>query len=90
MPVISRFFGIVIFMHYNDHPPPHFHARYQNEEVIVEIDGGLVTGRMTQRPLRMVLEWAQQHRNELMDDWNRAREHRPLEPIPPLRWVGRR
>lgn len=85
MPVISRFFGIAIFMNYNDHYPPHFHARCQDEEVMVEIGGGLVTGRMSQRPLRMVLRWADEHREELMEDWNRAREHRPLEPIAPLR-----
>lgn len=37
MPVISRFFGIVIFMNFNGHHPPHFHARYQDQEVTVEI-----------------------------------------------------
>ena len=43
MPTISRFFGIVIFMNYNDHLPPHFHARYQDQEVTVEIEKGLGT-----------------------------------------------
>jgi hypothetical protein len=37
MPVISRFYGIVVFINYNDHNPPHFHARYQEQEVIVDI-----------------------------------------------------
>lgn len=44
MPIISRFFGIVIFMNYNDHLPPHFHARYQDQEITVEIESGLVQG----------------------------------------------
>jgi hypothetical protein len=57
MPTISRFFGIIIFMNYNDHLPPHFHARYQEEEVTVEIETGVVQGRMSRRALRMVLEW---------------------------------
>ena len=42
MPTISRFFGIIIFMNYNDHMPPHFHARYQDQEVTVEIETGVV------------------------------------------------
>ena len=46
MPIISRFFGIVIFMNYNDHLPPHFHARYQDQEITVEIESGVVQGRM--------------------------------------------
>ena len=54
MPTISRFFGIVIFMNYNDRLPAHFHARYQDEEVTVEIESGLVQGRMSRRALRMI------------------------------------
>ncbi len=49
MPTISRFYGLVIFMNYNDHPPPHFHARYQDQEVLVEIETGLVQGKMSRR-----------------------------------------
>ena len=49
MPVVSRFYGIVVFLNYNDHNPPHFHARYQDQEVIVEIQSGLVTGTMSKR-----------------------------------------
>ena len=50
MPVICRFYGVVIVMNYNDHDPPHFHARYQSEEVIVGIETGVVTGTMSKRP----------------------------------------
>jgi hypothetical protein len=73
VPVISRFFGIVIFMNYNDPEPPHFHARYQDQEIIVEIQTGVVIGRMSKRALRMVLEWSDQHQEELLENWRLAR-----------------
>ena len=47
MPTVSRFYGIVVFMNYNDHEPPHFHARYQDGEVTVEIETGIVRGVMS-------------------------------------------
>ncbi len=84
MPTISRFYGIVIFMNYNDHPPPHFHARYQDQEVRIEVESGLVQGTMSRRALRMIFEWAEMYQEQLMRDWELARERRPLEPIPPL------
>lgn len=84
MPTISRFYGIVIFMNYNEHDPPHFHARYQDQEVVFEIQSGLVLGKMSRRALRMVIEWAEQHQQELAKNWELARARKPLEPIPPL------
>ena len=84
MPTISRFYGIVVFMNYNDHNPPHFHARYQDQEVIMEIQTGLVRGTMSRRALRLLFEWADMHQEELMRNWELARERRPLESIPPL------
>lgn len=57
MPTISRFFGIVVFMNYNDHAPPHFHARYQDEEITMEILTGVVEGKMSRRALSMISEW---------------------------------
>ncbi|HYR75588.1 MAG TPA: DUF4160 domain-containing protein [Pyrinomonadaceae bacterium] len=84
MPTISRFFGIIIFMNYNDHLPPHFHARYNEDEVTVEIETGLVQGRMSRQALRMVLEWSEKYQQELMNNWNRARARRSLQQVPPL------
>ncbi len=84
MPTISRFYGIVIFMNYNDHPPPHFHARYQEQKVTIEIETGIVTGKMSKRALRMLFEWSEQHQEELMRNWELARARQPLEKIPPL------
>lgn len=84
MPTISLFFGIVIFLNYRDHQPPHFHAAYSDDEVTVEIRGGAVTGTMSKWALRLVLEWAELHEEDLMRNWNFARVHKPLEPVPPL------
>ncbi len=75
---------IVIFMNYNDHFPAHFHARYQDQEVTVEIASGLVQGRMARRELRMILEWSEKHQEELLNNWQLARGRRPLQRIAPL------
>ncbi len=66
MPIISRFFGIIVFMFWQEHQPPHFHAKYGDEEVIVEIQTGKVTGNILQRVLNMVQEWRELHKDELM------------------------
>jgi hypothetical protein len=84
MPTISKFYGMVVFMNYNDHPPPHFHARYQDQEVIVEIEIGLVEGRMSKRALRMVLEWLDLHQAALMNNWELVRQRKALREIQPL------
>ena len=84
MPTISRFYGIVVFMNYNDHQPPHFHARYQDQEIIVEIETDVVEGRMSKRALRMVLEWAELHQAELRQNWEQARQRQSLNAISPL------
>ncbi|MDH3206524.1 MAG: DUF4160 domain-containing protein [Gemmatimonadota bacterium] len=85
MPVISRFYGIVVFMNYRDHDPPHLHARHQGAEVVLELRSGTVIGDFPPRALRLLLEWADLHAEELEVNWNRAREHRHLLPVEPLR-----
>jgi hypothetical protein len=84
MPEISRFFGIVVAMFYSDHGPPHFHARYGEHEVTVRIDDGGVDGYFPHRALGLLLEWYALHRDELRDNWERARTRRPLQRIEPL------
>ena len=56
MPVISRFFGVVIAMYWRHHSPPHFHAKYGDDEVTVDIQTGKATGTMSRRALAMVEE----------------------------------
>lgn len=85
MPCISSFFGIVITMYFNDHAPPHFHARYQDHEAQVLIDSlDILEGSLPRRALALVLEWAALHRRELRADWYKARQGEPLDPIEPL------
>ncbi len=84
MPELSRFYGIVIEMNYDDHAPPHFHAKYSGDEGTVDISSLEVTGRLPNRPLRRVLEWASIHQDELLDRWERASRHEPLPRIAPL------
>jgi len=62
MPEISRFYGIAIKMYFNDHPPPHFHAEYGDDEILVVIDTlAVIAGRMSSRATSLILEWAAQH-----------------------------
>lgn len=84
MPELSRFLGIVIVMYYNDHAPPHFHAKYREDEITVDIFNGSVEGRFPRRALQLTLEWYNLHRNELAENWELARARKPLRPIDPL------
>lgn len=85
MPELSRFFGIVIAMFYNDHPPPHFHARYGSHRAIIEIESlSLIEGSMPPRALGLVTEWASLHRDELRQAWRLAEAREPLPSISPL------
>ena len=85
MPELSRFFGIIIRMFYSDHEPAHFHAIYGEYEALIEIDTlAVFRGSLPRRAVALVLEWAALHRNELRDDWRRARAGEMLNQIEPL------
>ena len=85
MPEISRFLGIIIAMYYNDHVPPHFHAKYGDFEAVIAITTGeVVGGRLPPRVLGLVQEWREYHQTELTEDWNLARERKALKRIDPL------
>jgi hypothetical protein len=85
MPEISRFLGIIITMYYNDHPPPHFHVRYNQQKAIIDIETlSILEGKISPRILGLVIEWAAIHKTELMQNWELARLQEPLEPITPL------
>jgi len=86
MPEISRFFGIIIKMYYEDHNPPHFHAEYQ--EFTAEYDIRTLeklAGTLPQRAHAIVMEWASYHRGNLLEDWELARESKRLKKIDPLK-----
>lgn len=84
MPVISRFFGIIVYMYWYDHTPPHFHARYQDDEVTVDIETGYVKGGMSPRCLRMLEEWRGLYHDKLLENWQLAQTGKELEDINPL------
>lgn len=85
MPEVSRFYGIIIAVYYNDHPPPHFHAKYGDDEATILIDTGQVLdGRLSNRALRLVEEWRTLHASELVRNWELARARYPLNRIDPL------
>lgn len=85
MPEISRFFGIVVAMYYNDHEPPHFHVRYSGQKARFAIeDVRMLDGNLSHRAKGLVVEWASQHQDELRNEWELARTRQPLVPIAPL------
>lgn len=85
MPEISLFYGIRVTMYYSDHNPPHFHVEYAGRKAIIDIENGsVVTGALPSRQLKLVLAWCEIHRDELMQNWELARDAKPLNRINPL------
>jgi hypothetical protein len=85
VPTVSRFFGITIQMFFKEHGTAHFHARYGGKIAVYTIEPlDVVRGQLSRRADRLVREWAELHRAELMQNWERARAGVPLTPIDPL------
>jgi len=85
MPTISTFYGILIRMFFNDHSPPHFHARYGEFEATININTvEVIRGQLPLRALNLVQEWAMIHREELLEDWRLCRENTAPVKIEPL------
>jgi hypothetical protein len=82
MPKISTFHGIAIFMYYNDHLPPHFHAKAGGMEILVDIASlTVLRGNLPNEQTKIVLRWAHQHQDALRQNWELARCHQPLLKI---------
>lgn len=85
MPEICRFFGIVVAMYYNDHEPPHFHARYGSRKARFDIENlQILDGDLGTKARGLVLEWASAHQDELRREWHLAMRREPLFKIEPL------
>ena len=83
---ISSFYGIIIWIYWNDHRPPHFHATYGEFETLIKIeDLSIFSGFIPSRALGLVIEWASQHREELMENWELAEKELPIKKIEPLK-----
>ena len=85
MPEISRFFGIIIRMFYDDHNPPHFHVEYGEKKAKIDFRGNILIGDLGSRTaLKLVREWIDLHQAELMEDWNLASANKEIKKITPL------
>ena len=86
MPTISVFYGIVIQMFWRDHAPPHFHALYAEYEALIDLRNlTVIRGSLPGRAMALVLEWANDHRDELLENWNLCRQMQTPKPIEPLK-----
>jgi hypothetical protein len=84
-PVSANFSALLFILYFNDHAPPHFHAEYGGNEALYEIQTlQIYAGRLPRRAHNLVIEWADLHRAELLQDWEKARRGEPLADIKPL------
>ena len=84
MPELARFLGIVIGMFYREHGVAHFHAVYGEQEISVEVESGTIHGQFPPRALKLVVEWKDLHKPELLENWQLAKQGHPLKRIAPL------
>jgi hypothetical protein len=85
MPIISSFFGIIVRMFFNEHSPPHFHVEYAEYKASVNIQTlELMEGKLSRRAQELVLDWAELHQKELLEDWELCRQHQEPKKIEPL------
>ena len=85
MPEISRFLGIVIYMYFNEHNPPHFHAEYNDFKASIDIRTlGLIEGRLPAKVMSLVVEWALEHQDELLENWRNIQATGNFHKIQPL------
>ena len=71
-------------MNFNEHDPPHFHAKYGSYHISVEIATGIVEGRFPPRALRHVMDWLELHRTELTRNWNSIQTSGTFHAVQPL------
>jgi len=85
MPELTRFYGIIIRMYYDDHAPSHFHAFYGEHEAVFEIETlAEIKGGLPARARGLVIEWGQKHKNELRKAWEKASNLEKPDKIAPL------
>ncbi len=85
MPEISRFFGIVVRMYYDEHNPPHLHAEYSGNKAVFDFQGNIIKGDLSSKTaIKLLREWIDIHEMELVEDWNLARANKEIKKINPL------
>ena len=85
MPEISRFYGIIIQMFFRDHNPPHFHITYGEYKSIINLNDEVVEGFMPKRALKLVFDWMDIHKEELIENWRLTQSGEFPNPIEPLK-----
>jgi hypothetical protein len=85
MPELSRFYGIIVRMYFADHAPPHFHAFYGEEEVVIDIRQlAVIRGNLSPRAFGLLMEWSSIHQSDLLAAWDQAFKAQPPIKIAPL------
>lgn len=86
MPEISYFYGIRITINWNEHSPPHFHARYAEHHATIQFVPriGILAGKLPRTALNLCLQWAAMHQDELVEAWRRAQSKQAPGRIEPL------
>ncbi len=85
MPEISRFLGIVVYMYFNEHNPPHFHAEYGEHRAQINIQTfALIEGYLPPKVLGLVIEWAELNQETLLENWNSIQKTGEFKKINPL------
>jgi hypothetical protein len=84
MPELSRFYGIIVYMFFSEHNPPHFHVKYQEYEAIIDIETGIVHGDIPRKALNLIFEWMDLHHQELVTNWKLMEQRQTLKKIEPL------
>ncbi len=88
MPVISMFYGIIIYMFAEknkQHNKPHIHAEYQDKEAVLAFDGEILAGEIPSKQLKMIIGWMAIHEDELQADWKLLSEGKEYFKIEPLK-----
>ena len=86
MPTISMFYGILIQMYWDEHAPPHFHATYGEFKATIDIRSLVINeGKLPRRASELVLDWAELHQQELLEDWDLCQVKQQPKPIEPLK-----
>ncbi|MCK5851379.1 MAG: DUF4160 domain-containing protein [Kiritimatiellae bacterium] len=85
MPELSRFFGIIIRMFFDEHNPPHIHAEHQGNKAVFDLSGNITRGDLKSRTaIKLVREWIDLHTSELQEDWTLAQAGQEIKKIAPL------
>jgi len=85
MPVLSTFYGIIIYIYAREHNPPHIHAKYQGQEIAIDLDGEVLEGKLPKKQLRLVQAWIELYRDEIYANWEFIQAGQEIVKISPLR-----